>query len=207
MYIITSIINSKQGGMMRLNNKSKLYIFLTIVLILSMLPTAIFATNYGEGDYGGSSGKGTSQWKYTSAGRGVRIGIYFVEGGKEDFADPSTTIFRIGKPTDFAKQEVDYKTYPEYVVDEYSGMSVFDYMNRGGQDYSSKSASIEPYHYIKSSDPVSISMPDILYSDRADWDEWFTGNDYANIPKLSALCGQKISAEDFKNGIYRTLND
>lgn len=65
--------------MMRLNNKSKLYIFLTIVLILSMLPSTVLAdTNYGEGDYGGSSGKGTGLWKYTTAGRGVRIGIYII---------------------------------------------------------------------------------------------------------------------------------
>ncbi len=190
------------SGIMRLNNKSRFKIFLTIVLILSMLPSAVFAANYGEGDYGGSSGKGTDQWQYTSAGRGVRIGIYFVEGERENFADPKCTIYPIGDPTDFAKYEVDYEKYPQYKVKLYSGRSVFEYMNRSGLEYKQKYASIEPYHYIKSSDPVSISMPDILYSDRADWDEWFTGNDYANIPKLSALCGQKISAEDFKNGIY-----
>jgi hypothetical protein len=189
--------------MMRLNYRRKIYIGLIIILILSMLSSTVLAdVNYGGGDYGGSTGKGTVKWKYTTAGRGVRISIYFVEGGKENFADPDSQIFPIGNPTDFAKHEVDYSVYPDYVVDVYSGMSVFDYMNRGGKEYSSKSASIEPYHYISSSDPVSKSMPDILYSERSDWEEWFTGNDYENIPKVSKLCGHEISAEDFKNGIY-----
>jgi hypothetical protein len=60
---------------------------MVMVLILSMFPVTVSVAdvNYGESEYGGSSGTGTSQWKYTTAGRGVRISIYFVEGGKENF--------------------------------------------------------------------------------------------------------------------------
>ena len=191
--------------MVRKNKNFILIISLLMVLVSLMMPSVALASgvNYGEGEYGGSTGTGTSRWKYTTEGRGVRISIYFVEGGKENFADPDCQIYPIGKPTDFAKCEVDYTAKPEYIIDDYTGRSVFDYMNRGGLGYKQKSASIEPFHYVKASESICKSMPDIMYSERSDWEQWFTGNDFANIPVITELCGQKITAEDFKNGIYR----
>lgn len=97
---------------------------LAIAVIVSLLPLDIFAaTNYDSGSYDGSSGKGTTDWKYTTAGRGVRISIYFVEGERKNFADLGCQIYPIGLPTDFAKKEVNYKSLPEYIVDYYSEMS------------------------------------------------------------------------------------
>jgi len=194
--------------MVRKDKNFKLSISLLMALVLLMLPSAALAAdvNYGSGDYSGTTGKGSKDWKYNTGGRGVRISIYFVKGGKENFADPNCKIYPIGRPTDFAKYEMDYNAKPEYIVDDYTGRSVFEYMNRGGLGYKQKSASIEPFHYVKASEPICQSMPDIMYADRSDWERWFTGNDFENIPVITELCGQKITAEDFKNGIYKTQN-
>ncbi|NLP08197.1 MAG: hypothetical protein GX385_08360 [Clostridiaceae bacterium] len=75
---------------------------LHILLILLLLPSAALAAdvNYGSGDYSGTTGKGSKDWKYYTDGRGVRISIYFVEGRKENFADPNFEINQIGKPTE-----------------------------------------------------------------------------------------------------------
>ena len=75
---------------------------LHILLILLLLPSAALAAdvNYGSGDYSGTTGKGSKDWKYYTDGRGVRISIYFVEGRKEKFADPNFEINQIGKPTE-----------------------------------------------------------------------------------------------------------
>jgi hypothetical protein len=75
---------------------------LHILLILLLLPSAALAAdvNYGSGDYSGTTGKGSKEWKYNTDGRGVRISIYFVEGRKEKFADPNFEINQIGKPTE-----------------------------------------------------------------------------------------------------------
>ncbi len=88
--------------MVRKDKNFKLSISLLMALVLLMLPSAALASgvNYGEGEYGGSTGTGTSRWKYNTDGRGVRISIYFVEGGKENFADPNFEINQIGKPTE-----------------------------------------------------------------------------------------------------------
>jgi hypothetical protein len=170
--------------MVRKDKNFKLSISLLMALVLLMLPSAALAAdvNYGSGDYSGTTGKGSKEWKYNTGGRGVRISIYFVEGGKENFADPNCEIYPIGKPTDFAKYEMDYNAKPEYIVDDYSKMSVFDYMNREGKKYSAQHSSIEPFHYVKASEPICQSMPDIMYADRSDWERWFTGNDFENIP-------------------------
>lgn len=121
--------------MVRKGKDFRLSISLLMVFVLLMLPSAALAAdvNYGSGDYGGTTGTGSKEWKYYTGGRGVRISIYFVEGGKKNFADPNYEIYQIGRPTDFAKYEMDYSAKPEYIVDEYSGMSVFDYMNREGK--------------------------------------------------------------------------
>jgi hypothetical protein len=170
--------------MVRKDKNFKLSISLLMVLVLLMLPSAALAAdvNYGSGDYSGTTGKGSKEWKYNTGGRGVRISIYFVKGGKENFADPNCKIYPIGRPTDFAKCEMDYSAKPEYIVDLYSGMSVFDYMNREGKKYSAQYSSIEPFHYVKASESICKSMPDIMYADRSDWERWFTGNDFENIP-------------------------
>ena len=87
---------------MRKDKNFKLSISLLMALVLLMLPSAALAAdvNYGSGDYSGTTGKGSKDWKYNTGGRGVRISIYFVEGGKENFADPNCEIYPIGKPTE-----------------------------------------------------------------------------------------------------------
>ena len=88
--------------MVRKDKNFKLSISLLMALVLLMLPSAALAAdvNYGSGDYSGTTGKGSKDWKYYTDGRGVRISIYFVEGGKEKFADPNFEINQIGKPTE-----------------------------------------------------------------------------------------------------------
>jgi hypothetical protein len=88
--------------MVRKDKNFKLSISLLMALVLLMLPSAALAAdvNYGSGDYSGTTGKGSKEWKYNTDGRGVRISIYFVEGGKENFADPNFEINQIGKPTE-----------------------------------------------------------------------------------------------------------
>jgi len=68
----------------------KLLVFLVITAILSsiLLPMPSFTgVNVDVGDAGGSTGKGSNDWAITLLGRGVRIGIYFVEGREDNFAN------------------------------------------------------------------------------------------------------------------------
>jgi len=93
-------------------------------------------------------------------GRGIRVSIYFVEGGEENFAnslppensneqgDPSKPyVIQIGKVTDFSKEVLEnikqkYNTKYDYTVQYYSGMSVFDYMNGQGRQLRLRNASL-----------------------------------------------------------------
>lgn len=162
--------------------------------------------NHGRVDAGGETGDGSDDWAYTTIG-GVRIGIYFVEGGADKFADPTATVYQIGKPTDFTKSVLENvkssKGY-DYTIDIYSKWSVFDYMNKDGEVYNPVRVKITPYTYKKPSDSSIISsMPNPLNCETKDWVDWFIGNDYKNITEISKLCGSEIAANDFKNNIYR----
>ena len=196
--------------------KEKLIIFLTIavMLLLIFLPMASLAeVNVDTGDAGGDTGKGSSEWAFSLIGRGIRIGIYFVEGGEENFAnglrpegakepdDPAKPyVIPIGYVTDFSKEVLEniqkkYGTKYDYTVQLYTGMSVFDYMNGKGNVYATNSAAIEPYKYKKPGDSdVITSMPEPFKCSKDDWVQWFTGNDYKNIPEITKLCGEQISA-------------
>ncbi len=149
------------GSKMRSITK-RLMIFMTIVMLLSMIPmVAVEASdddvNYDTGDAGGNTGTGSTEWAFSLRGRGVRIGIYFVEGGEENFAhgirpeemeyneetenseETEETeipyVIQVGYVTDFSKEVLEnmqrkYGTKYDYTVEYYTGMSVFDYMNK-----------------------------------------------------------------------------
>ncbi len=203
--------------------KTKLVIFLTIAMMMSLIFASVpslAGVNIDSGDAGGDTGKGSNEWAFSLIGRGIRIGIYFVEGGEANFAhglrpegneepdDPEKPyVRRVGLPMDFSKEVIEdiqkkYGTTYDYTVEGYSEMSVFDYMNKEGRPYKLKDASVEPYEYIKPTLDIITSMPEPFQCSKEDWVEWFTGDDYKNIPEISKLCGQEISKENFKEGIY-----
>jgi hypothetical protein len=205
--------------------RKKLIIYLTITAMLSslLLPmTSLAVVNVDTGDAGGDTGKGSNEWAFSLKGRGIRIGIYFVEGDEANFANgllpegsdesddsEKPYVIPIGYVTDFSKEVIEniqkkYGTKYDYTVQLYTGMSVFDYMNGEGRAYTKTDASIEPYKYVKPGDSDIIdSMPEPFKCSKDDWVEWFTGDDYKNIPEISRLCGEQISAEDFMKGIYK----
>jgi hypothetical protein len=178
--------------------KKKLMIFMTIFMLLSMIPMVTVEAsdddvNYDTGDAGGNTGTGSTEWAFSLRGRGVRIGIYFVEGGEENFAhgirpegstepdDPEKPyVRRVGLPTDFSKEVLEnmqrkYGTKYDYTVEYYSKMSVFDYMNKDGRSFKLKNASVEPYEYVKPPESIISSMPEPFSCTKDDWVEWFTG--------------------------------
>jgi hypothetical protein len=193
----------------------KIILCVVLIAILSSSHLFIFADdgiNHDEGEYDVSTGDGESDWKYWTGGRGVRISIYFVEGGEENFskdtkqvkseeneetAEVPVQVYQIGKPTDFAKYN------PYYTVDVYTRRSVFDYMNKSGKPYKPILTVDEPYKCIvDQSKSITKSMPDPKTCTTEEWTEWFTGGNYKNIPEISRLCGEEISSSDFENGIY-----
>ncbi len=204
--------------------KTELAIFLTIAMMMSLIFASVpslAGVNIDSGDAGGDTGKGSNEWAFSLIGRGIRIGIYFVEGGEANFAhglrpegneepdDPEKPyVRRVGLPMDFSKEVIEniqkkYKTQYDYTVEYYSGMSIFDYMNKDGRSYFTYRASNYPYKYKKPGDSDIIqSMPEPFQCSKEDWVEWFTGDDYKNIPEISKLCGEEVSSEDFKNGVY-----
>ena len=136
--------------------KKKLKIFLTIAMMMSLIfvpMTSLAGVNVDTGDAGGDTGKGSNEWAFSLIGRGIRIGIYFVEGGEANFAhglrpdgneepdDPEKPyVRRVGLPMDFSKEVIEniqkkYGTKYDYTVEYYSGMSIFDYMNKDGISY------------------------------------------------------------------------
>ena len=158
-----------------------LSVVLSIVMILHILSLHVLAeTNHGGSDAGGETGKGSSDWKSTTKGRGIRIGIYFVEGKEVEFANPEATVYQIGNPTDFAKAGIP----SNYTVKEYTRRSVFDYMNKKGLTYNPIYTTEEPYTYVHPSDPIIKSMPEPFEGTREKWKEWFEGNNYKNIPVI-----------------------
>ncbi len=203
--------------------KKKIIIFLMVAAILSslLLPmTSLAVVNVDTGDAGGDTGKGSNEWAFSLIGRGIRIGIYFVEGDEANFANgllpegsdesddsEKPYVIPIGYVTDFSKEVIEniqkkYGTKYDYTVEYYSGMSIFDYMNKEGRAYKLRDASIEPYKYVKPGDSdIITSMPEPFKCSKDDWVKWFTGDDYKNIPEISRLCGEQISAEDFMKGI------
>ena len=180
--------------------KKKLILFIQVIIALSMLLSTIISfadVNVDTGDAGGDTGKGSNEWAFSLIGRGIRIGIYFVEGGEENFAnglrpegkeepdDPAKPyVRRIGLPTDFSKEVLEniqkkYGTKYDYTVQYYSGMSIFDYMNKDGRQFKLRNAAIEPYKYKKPGDSdVITSMPEPFQCSKDDWVQWFTGDDY-----------------------------
>ena len=150
---------------MRPSIKRKLSIILVLILLVMPLTISISEDiNHGSGDDDGSTGKGSSEWAYTTRGRGIRIGIYFVEGNEDNFANgirPAEQseseengkpyVQRIGKVTDFAKCVIENLPPGElginWTVEVYTGMSVFDYMNGSGREYKKRISSVNPYKW------------------------------------------------------------
>ncbi|NLK87708.1 MAG: hypothetical protein GX279_09485 [Clostridiaceae bacterium] len=100
--------------------KNRLIVLLMVAAMLSslLLPMVSMAVvNVDTGDAGGDTGKGSNEWAFSLIGRGIRIGIYFVEGGEANFANglrpegsdesddsEKPYVRRVGLPTDFPKK-------------------------------------------------------------------------------------------------------
>lgn len=130
---------------------------IAVVMILLMLSLpALAETNHGGGGAGGETGKGSSDWKFTTNGRGIRISIYFVEGKRKESGNPDAEVYPIGDPTDFAKAGIP----SNYTVKEYTRRSVFDYMNKKGLTYNPIYTTEEPYTYVHPTESVVKTMPE-----------------------------------------------
>ncbi len=153
-------------------------------------------TNVDTGEAGGQTGSGTASWKYTTSGKGIRVSVYWAKS-EASFSDPRGSVYQVGETKDFAYSN------PTYSVDLYAKQSVFDYMNKDGREMSLTYSNVEPYYYIGQENALVRVMPDPLKAEREEWVEFFEGNDYENIPTLTALLGQEVSSEDFISGTYR----
>lgn len=52
----------------------KMVSIILVAMMLMAIPLLVYAeTNHGGSDAGGETGKGSSDWKYTTRGRGIRI--------------------------------------------------------------------------------------------------------------------------------------
>ena len=184
---------------------------LVLIVLFSILTSTTFAGNNDSLPSYGYSGKGDDKWKYNILYSGMRISIYWAPDANA-FATGEGVI-QLGKTTDLSK------TGPWYQVSEYTGSSIYWYMNQGnilqGSKYNSTLSLNKPYNWAGHGDSPEIQnivnkMPDVWTGTKPQWDNWFEGpinpitkeKGFKNIPEIARLCGVDISVEDFKNGIF-----
>lgn len=157
----------------------------------------------------GYSGKGDDLWKYNNNYSAIRISLYWAPDSAS--FESGTDVIQLGKTTDVSK------TGPWYRVGEYTGYSIYWYMNKNnmhGTEFNSIESRNVPYVWVGKGEVCSDSgqdivekMPDVWTGTKVQWDNWFEGpiingtKTYQNIPEIARLCGANITTEDFKNGI------
>lgn len=212
-----------------LKKMRKLSLILFVFLLTSVLSSSSFAGNNDSQSSDGYAGKGDDKWKYNLNYSGMRISIYWapdeetfkygvIEEESRSRGDKESSkiikkVIQVGNTVDVSK------TGPWEEVKIYTGLSIYDYMNKDsigeGKSYDFITSYVEPYDWVGHGDVPEIqamvnTMPDIWTGTKAEWDEWFEGpidpttneKGYKNIPAIANLCGAEISVDDFKKGIF-----
>ncbi|NLU52587.1 MAG: hypothetical protein GXX10_06965, partial [Clostridiaceae bacterium] len=187
-------------------------LFLWIIIInfclMSLLMLPAFAGNNDSlpSNPNKGSGKETDLWSYSSQFEGIRLSIYFApnkdgKSARERFKTGEDVIL-VGKKIDITK------TGPRYYVEEFTDLSIYDYMNRKKPYITTSTTEKTPYNYEDPKTKVFVStMPKVFGGTKDMWDNWFESpvngeKTYQNIPLIADLVGASITAEGFKNGIY-----
>ncbi|NLU53283.1 MAG: hypothetical protein GXX10_10545, partial [Clostridiaceae bacterium] len=195
-----------------------LKILLLWFLIINLLTLPAYAGNNDSlpsNPYKGS-GKETDLWNYSTQFEGIRLSIYFApnKDGKsaQELFETGEGVILVGRKMDITK------TGPRFYVEEFTDLSIYDYMNSNMPYDSIRTDKDNPYNYedyedseikafINTMPPVFNATQDMWDNWKKMWDNWFESpvngvNTYKNISKIAKLVGANISADDFKNGIF-----